>query len=143
VEKEGGCLSVCLSVCLLFLSAVSVCCFCLLLTFACCCSCGCSLFGPWQNGHVGVVALLLKRNANVNAPNHQGHTALHMAIEYGCWDVVLCLEAHGADGDAWGRGGGVGGGGVGLQGRLFYLQPCVYAGTASAAAPRFMFSLVS
>jgi len=52
-----------------------------------------------QNGELGVVELLLKRKTFVNATNHLGHTALHMAMEFGCWDVVLSLEANGADGN--------------------------------------------
>jgi len=49
---------------------------------------------------LGVVELLLKRKASVNAQNHAGNTALHMAMEYEHWDVVQCLEANGADGES-------------------------------------------
>lgn len=51
-----------------------------------------------QNGHIDIVRMLHKKNANVNAVNKKGNTPLHMAIGY---DFIECAEfliSVGADG---------------------------------------------
>ena len=49
------------------------------------------------NGHVDVVTVLLKNDADVNAVNKGKETALHYAAKYGCVDVAKVLLQNGAD----------------------------------------------
>lgn len=51
-----------------------------------------------QNGHLTLVNMLIAKAANLNAQNKGGQTAMHMAMEYDYYEVVLALEAAGADG---------------------------------------------
>lgn len=50
-----------------------------------------------QNGHVDLVKLLIRKQANLNARNLKGNTALHMAIEYEYIECVDLLLDAGAD----------------------------------------------
>lgn len=50
-----------------------------------------------HGGHVGVVQLLLNRNADANACDHNGWSPLIPALVGGHVDVVKALIAHGAD----------------------------------------------
>ena len=49
-----------------------------------------------ENGHGGVVDLLLQRGANVNQQNSEGHAALRQAALFGHQPVVEALLQRGA-----------------------------------------------
>lgn len=50
-----------------------------------------------QNGHIDQTKVFIQHNADVNARNAKGQTALHMAMSYDYWDVVKMLLDAGAD----------------------------------------------
>ena len=50
-----------------------------------------------RNGNSRVLALLLKHNANSNAVDTSGNTALHNAAAYGWIECVRLLVRHGAE----------------------------------------------
>jgi ankyrin repeat domain-containing protein 17 len=50
-----------------------------------------------RNGHLKVAALLIKHNANLNAEDSSGNTALHYASAYGWIECVSLLIQAGAD----------------------------------------------
>lgn len=58
-----------------------------------------------QNGHLGVVELLIEKKASVNVQNKTGQTPLHMAIEYDYYSIVQALKAAGADDKITNNGG--------------------------------------
>jgi ankyrin repeat protein len=49
-----------------------------------------------QHGHLGVVRLLIDKDADISATGHWGKMALHYAAEEGNEEVVACLMEHGA-----------------------------------------------
>lgn len=44
-----------------------------------------------RNGHVRIAALLIKHNADLNAPDTSGNTPLHHAAAYGWLECVMLL----------------------------------------------------
>jgi len=50
-----------------------------------------------RNGHLQIVRLLLEDGSNINFSDGDGFTALTLACEYRCWDVVQLLAEYGAD----------------------------------------------
>ena len=58
-----------------------------------------------QNGHLGVVELLIEKKASVNVQNKTGQTPLHMAIEYDYYSIAQALKAAGADDKITNNGG--------------------------------------
>lgn len=50
-----------------------------------------------QNGHNDIVQLLIRKNANINAKNLKGNTAIHMAIGYDYYSTAMILISEGAD----------------------------------------------
>ncbi len=49
-----------------------------------------------MNGKIDVAKVLLKHNADVNAKNNEGKTALYYAAKYNHQELVELLLAHGA-----------------------------------------------
>lgn len=47
-----------------------------------------------------VIDILVRRNCNVNAPNFEGSTALHVMVQRGRLECAVALLSHGADVDA-------------------------------------------
>jgi ankyrin repeat protein len=55
------------------------------------------VFRAARSGYVGVVRILVKYNADINARDNNGQTPLHVASQYGLLDVVRFLLGHGVD----------------------------------------------
>ncbi len=58
-----------------------------------------------KKGHLDMVKLLLKHNANANLSNTSGKTALMFAVKYGHLDIVKFLIENGADTDLKNKAG--------------------------------------
>ncbi|MDR2046259.1 MAG: ankyrin repeat domain-containing protein [Rickettsiales bacterium] len=52
-----------------------------------------------MTGNVDIAKVLLKHNADVNAKNNEGKTALYYAAKYNHQELVELLLAHGASHD--------------------------------------------
>ena len=50
-----------------------------------------------RNGHLQIVRLLLEGGSNIHFSDGDGFTALTLACESRCWDVVQLLAEYGAD----------------------------------------------
>lgn len=49
-----------------------------------------------QNGHLNVIELLIRKNAELDVLNGKGNTAYHMALGYDYYDVAMALSNAGA-----------------------------------------------
>ena len=51
-----------------------------------------------QNGHVDAIRVLVELGADVNTPDNNGSTPMHIAVRKGHQDVVNLLNEYGAKG---------------------------------------------